>query len=265
MGGREGEWAGTATVSVLLKQSLGDAVEPWRRWNKSGAVWMPAQHEPSSIGGKANRAKRVQERSRSTCKKIVKAGLNLWSERGFDEGFVETTVDEIAEAAGVSRATVYYYFPKKEDILREVAWVTAEQIHEMSLRSLMSGKPVDIVIDDIMRQLGEMVSRSPKALVRRMLQFRGGIDDAVTRDTSAGGLTRAFSVVISHAQDTDELPREPGSLEIAVMLASIASGLISRWSAVEDMDLPDSLRRSSAVVLAGVRATAQSRPSASIA
>lgn len=92
-------------------------------------------------------AKLSQERSRATRRKIVSAALKLWTQRGFDEGFEATTVDEIAERAGISRASVYYYFPKKEDILREIAWTTAEQIHELSLRSLMSGRPVEQVID----------------------------------------------------------------------------------------------------------------------
>ncbi|MCB2061272.1 MAG: helix-turn-helix domain-containing protein [Novosphingobium sp.] len=216
---------------------------------------MTPRPEALSSGRKGNRAKLAQERSRANAKKIVRAALHLWTERGFDEGYEATTVDEIAERAGISRATVYYYFPKKEDILREIAWVTAEQIHELSLRSLMSGQPVDQVIDDIMRQLGEMVSRSPPAAVRRMLQVRDAVPDTLDRDSAAGGLTRAFSVVLTHAQEAGELPGMPRSIDIAIMLSSIATGLISRWSILDDMDLPDALRRSAAIVLAGARAS----------
>src|SRR5690242_2165058 len=39
--------------------------------------------------------------------------MRLFAERGF----AGTTVDEIAEAAGVSRATVFAYFPTKEEIV----------------------------------------------------------------------------------------------------------------------------------------------------
>ncbi|MBV1689711.1 TetR/AcrR family transcriptional regulator [Novosphingobium sp. G106] len=198
-------------------------------------------------------AKLTQERSRATRKNIVSAALKLWSQRGFDEGFETTTVDEIAESAGLSRASVYYYFPKKEDILREIAWTTAEQIHELSLRSLMTGQPVAEVIDEIMRQLGEMVARSPKAAVRRMLQIRDQAPESLARDSAAGGMTRAFSVVIAHAQEAAELPRTLGSLEIAELISSIAMGAIAKWSIAEEFDLPGTLRRRAAVILAGVR------------
>ncbi|MCW1429687.1 TetR/AcrR family transcriptional regulator [Novosphingobium sp. JCM 18896] len=201
-------------------------------------------------------AKLSQERSRATRKKIVGAALRLWTERGFDEGFEATTVDEIAERAGISRASVYYYFPKKEDILRELAWTTAEQIHELSLRSLMSGQPVDRVLDDILQQLGETVARSPKAAVRRMLQIRDQAPEAIARDSAAGGMTRAFSVVIAHAQEAGELPRSTGAIEIAETISSIAMGAIGKWALVDDLDLPRTLRLRAALVLAGVRALA---------
>lgn len=45
--------------------------------------------------------------------RIIKASEQLFSEKGFDA----TRVDEIAEAAHVNKALIYYYFKSKEDIL----------------------------------------------------------------------------------------------------------------------------------------------------
>jgi len=49
-----------------------------------------------------------------------------------DKGFNETTIEDIARAAGSSRATVYSYFSTKDDILRTLAiemWETTEDTY----------------------------------------------------------------------------------------------------------------------------------------
>lgn len=45
--------------------------------------------------------------------RIVNASIQLFSEKGYDA----TRVNEIADAAGVNKALIYYYFKSKEDIL----------------------------------------------------------------------------------------------------------------------------------------------------
>jgi AcrR family transcriptional regulator len=57
---------------------------------------------------------RRQQRQRA---ELVSAGMRLFAERGFDA----TTVDEVADAAGVSRRTLFRYFGSKGDIVMEWA------------------------------------------------------------------------------------------------------------------------------------------------
>jgi AcrR family transcriptional regulator len=53
---------------------------------------------------------------RETLHRIAEQGLKLFLSHGYDA----TTLDAIAEAAGISRRTFFYYFKSKEEIL--LAW-----------------------------------------------------------------------------------------------------------------------------------------------
>ena len=56
----------------------------------------------------------LRERKRQeTFQRITEAALGLFKTRGFDA----TTLDAIAEAAGISRRTFFHYFKSKDDIL----------------------------------------------------------------------------------------------------------------------------------------------------
>jgi AcrR family transcriptional regulator len=54
-----------------------------------------------------------ERKKRETRDALTRAALELFAERGYDE----TTLAEIADAAGVSTRTIFAYFPSKEDIL----------------------------------------------------------------------------------------------------------------------------------------------------
>ena len=56
----------------------------------------------------------LRERKKAATRLAIHdAGMRLFEQRGF----AGTTVDDIADAAGVSRATVFAYFPTKEEIV----------------------------------------------------------------------------------------------------------------------------------------------------
>jgi mycofactocin system transcriptional regulator len=49
----------------------------------------------------------------TTRERVAQVALDLFAQRGFEE----TTVDDIAEAVGVGRRTVFRYFPSKNDMV----------------------------------------------------------------------------------------------------------------------------------------------------
>jgi AcrR family transcriptional regulator len=100
--------------------------------------------------------KPTEERRRD----ILEAALASFGSKGFNE----TTVDEIAQAAGVAKGTVYLYFDSKEHLLLAlkkdfmrgltdaIADITAEAIEQLS-----AGGQVDYrdIIDDIFQTIAD--------------------------------------------------------------------------------------------------------------
>src|SRR5580700_8025258 len=54
-----------------------------------------------------------ERKRRETSERIIDKGLKLFVKNSYDG----TTLDAIAEAAGISRRTFFYYFKSKEDVL----------------------------------------------------------------------------------------------------------------------------------------------------
>jgi len=64
---------------------------------------------------------RLRQQTRA---EIVRVAFDLFASRGYDK----VPAESIAAAAGVSRATFFNYFPRKELILREIASARAERL-----------------------------------------------------------------------------------------------------------------------------------------
>ena len=71
------------------------------------------------------RGQGLRERTRRAVRaELADVALGLFAERGFGE----TTVDDIAAAAGVSRRSFFRYFPSKEDVVFADADAVADQV-----------------------------------------------------------------------------------------------------------------------------------------
>lgn len=70
---------------------------------------------------------------------ILRAASRLFAEGGF----ANTTVEDIARAAGVAKGTVYLYFPSKEDIYRAAFVRNIEELKERTLAALAEAGTVE--------------------------------------------------------------------------------------------------------------------------
>src|SRR5246500_5921419 len=73
----------------------------------------PAIRRPRSLPATPPRSDRRERRRLETRERLYRAALELFGERGF----LETTVEDITEAADVGKGTFFNYFPTKEHVL----------------------------------------------------------------------------------------------------------------------------------------------------
>ncbi len=136
-----------------------------------------------------------ERKKREARQHISDVATRLFAQRGFEA----VTVVEIAEAAGVAKATVTNYFPRKEDLLLDLQ-AEAEKLLVDALRDRPPGQPVVEAVRGLMHRLlaqrhalstaapgmaefGHLVADSP-ALLSRAREQREHLESAVARRLS---------------------------------------------------------------------------------
>jgi AcrR family transcriptional regulator len=85
--------------------------------------------------------------------------MRLWTERGFETGIEDTTIDEIVAAAGVTKGTFSFHFAHKEEILLELGYQTATLLSEEAARCIKAKRS----IEDSLRKVTNTLATSVKA------------------------------------------------------------------------------------------------------
>lgn len=199
----------------------------------------------------------AQTRSRDTRRKLIRAALQLWGERGFERAVEETTVEEIAAAAGVSKGTFYFHFAHKEDILLEMPWATAELVAEEAERAMRRGEPTAELLAALMASLARRVAKAPRPAVLRVTGYWSRMAHSGSTPATPRGFGQVFASVLTYARDRDELPADVDVGELASILQAVTMDALVRWASTTQSaaELRRSLRRRADVVLRGAAAS----------
>lgn len=198
----------------------------------------------------SRRSALAQERSRETRRRIVRAALKLWSERGYADGIDSTTAAEIAEAAGVSKATFYLHFSRKEDVLAEMSFTTTDTFDREATALLGRDLPTSRVLDRLHAVLAKHVEAADRAAVARaMAEARRQL--LIGRVPTGPAFVDTYARVLLHGKARRDLPATLDVEETAQMLYAVASDAIEQWAIGELKALRPALVRRSTAVIAG--------------
>ncbi len=139
-------------------------------------VWKT--HMPAKTSSKRPRAEQLGPKIRRPL--VLDAALPLFVENGYRE----TSMDEIASAAGVTKPVLYDCFPNKEALLMELIKREEEHI----LKQVAEAFPKDPDLDDIEQLLADSFTASFKAVAENPLSWKavyiadqGGIPEIAKR------------------------------------------------------------------------------------
>jgi AcrR family transcriptional regulator len=212
--------------------------------NAHGASIPGASFDRSSNDGASTHGDR-HDRGRDTRSRLRELALELFAEQGYEK----TSLREIAERLGVTKAALYYYFKSKEDIVRSlvedyvaevdelIAW-GKQQPRSAATRAEIVHRYLEIIANGtavfrLLHQNQAAVSSLASAKERGEL-FRERLDMLVDLLTEPGApvheQVRAASCLMSvsfccmhyqdRAADPDELKR--AVLDVALQLANAA-------------------------------------------
>jgi AcrR family transcriptional regulator len=209
------------------------------------------------------RSRLAQERSRDTRQSIIRAALELWAERGYATGIDDTRAEEIAARAGISKATFYLHFARKEDILLETGWVTTKVFYEDAAKALARDRSADEAVDDVTVRLCRRMDKVPRPVLRRILRAQLNAAGQPPRPEAAGdhyGFQRGFALIFRQAQQAGDLPETITAASLGAMFEAMLYSSLREWAYDQDADLLAMLRERFAVLLAGARTVGSSGP-----
>ena len=170
---------------------------------------------PGSPGILESRRERKKRASRA---RIYEAAVDRFMAVGYEAA----TIDEIAEAADISRATFFNYYPSKEAILRELANEAVEYAKRIFDREFRKSAPVEKKIKSCLQRFARVVERNPKYydsvfldVMRSQAGFAG---------PSSHGPDNLIGVLEGHLraeQTRGELDAELNPAQLAEMLTGI--------------------------------------------
>ncbi len=174
--------------------------------------------------GSAQEGLRERKR-RETRQRITAAALGLFASHGYEA----TTLDAIAEAAGIARRTFFHYFGSKEEIL--AAWQSdlPEVFRAALSREPVDQSPLDAVLG-VHLKLAAHYDNGQAVAIDRIIRA-----NAQLRAGNQAKYLQLEQVTVEVLRALWPQPERRGALRMVAMIATGALRLaIDRWSEDEE-------------------------------
>ena len=167
----------------------------------------------------------AKKNSRNTKGRIIQAAWQLFYQQGYDD----TTVEEIIEASGTSRGSFYHYFEGKDALLSSVSFLFDEKYEEL-MACMDPEKDRFEVLMELNRELFAMIENSISLdLLARLYSSQlvtRGDKHLLDHNRTYYKLLRR---IIAQGQESGELNAETSVNEMVKLYALSERALLYDW------------------------------------
>ncbi len=204
----------------------------------------------------ASQPSRRQRRSVEIRERLFRAALALFAQKGF----VETTVEDITEAADVGKGTFFNYFPSKEHILLAFGEMQLGKLEAAIEMARRTGEPMP----EFLRSLGIRMTQEPTrnpAIIRALLQ--AFLSTTPVREAVMDLQKRVHALhtqIIQLGQDRGEVRNDLPATEIAHVFRQTIFGTLLIWSLYGDETLHSRIEAAFNLLWSGLEPRGNSTP-----
>jgi AcrR family transcriptional regulator len=176
-----------------------------------------------AIPPRTNRRERHREEIRE---RLYRAALRLFAERGF----LETTVEDITEAADLGKGTFFNYFPTKEHILAEFGGDRLLAVQQALQMARTTKGPVLDALRELATGAAGQSNESPALLRAIYAAHASCVPVLAALQERMGTSRRALAQIIALAQKRGEVREDLSPMELARLTQVIFLGVALSWS-----------------------------------
>jgi AcrR family transcriptional regulator len=182
-------------------------------------------------------SKVLQTRKRQLVRDTIwDAAIDLFAEKGFEQ----TTVEEIADAAGVSRRSFFRYFSSKRDLMTQGMVTYEKWLTEAIRKCPRSSTAIEMMERVTLEVAAQVVQGSRTRQVVRIGENNPAAREAILSSLSSveDHVAQAYGARLGKAKKDPLKPRL-----LTSMTLSILSLAINAWAANEGSDISSIVRR----------------------
>ena len=191
---------------------------------------------------------RRERRSLELRERIFRAALDLFAK----QGFAETTVEDITNAADVGKGTFFNYFPSKDHILLAFAEMQLEQLRLAVEEARHASTPLLEFVRTLLVRMTAEPARNPDIIRVFLLAFLGNSEVRQAMRGLHVHVLELHTQMVQIGQERGEVRTDLPAAEIALVFRQAIFGTLLIWSLYGDDSLQTRLDFAFEIIWSGL-------------